>query len=120
MNRLKIILSCLILALSVSLFTGCGSIKKEKVVDAVVTGKDFNAGYTWFSMMSTGKTTMLIPHYEPDEHLTIVKYQGMELSIDNVEKYEHLKIGESIKVLLVQKYDKKTGECIGSYLKRAD
>lgn len=120
MNRLKIILGSIFLAFSLTLFAGCGSIKEEKVVDAVVTGKDFNAGYTWFSMMSTGKTTILIPHVESDEYLTIVKYQGMELKINDVDKYEHSKIGESIKVLLVQKYDKKTGECIDSYLKKAD
>lgn len=120
MNKLKLICGGLFLALSLSLFTGCGSIKKEKVVDAVVTGKEFKEGYTWFSVLSTGKTTIPIPHTEPDQHLTIVKYEGMELSIDDTEKYEHLKIGESIKVLLVQKYDKKTGEYLSSYLEKAD
>ena len=106
----------LVIVLSVCfLIAGKTGESTEQTVQATVINKEFIEGYTHFNIMSTGKTTVMIPISVSDSFEVTFKYSDLTLTLDNEELFNSLEIGESINLICITKY-RKDGTVKRQYL----
>ena len=106
MLKLKYFLLLIILSVTLFIGVGCsGGYKEQEVVQAVIVSKNYIPSDSWVTMMPMGKSILPVTHHSPEEFNVIVTYEGLTLQLDSKAVYDSLKIGESIQVLLVKKFD---------------
>lgn len=108
-----------ILTLGTLLLTmiGCGSVQNKTLVNAVVTDKNFVPSSSYITMVWTGKSSIPLTQYIPEEFNVTVSYEGITSTFDSREIYTLKEIGESIQVYKVDVY-KKDGTFKRSYLQQ--
>ena len=108
-----------IVAVLVAVFIEVSNIKYvEQPVEAVVINKEYVPSRMYTTIISTGKSCMPVIHHTSPEHKLIVDYQGLHDTINSEELYNALKVGDSIKMILVKKYTKDKNEYLGEYIKQ--
>lgn len=90
----------------------------EQPVEAVIINKEYVPSRTYTSFVSTGKTTMPVFHYTSPDYNIYIEYNNLHTKIDSQELYNCLKVGDSIRMIDVKKYNKKTNEFLGEYIKQ--
>lgn len=89
----------------------------EQPVEAVIINKEYVPPTPYTTLMSTGKTTIPVLQYTYPEYNIYVEYNNLHAKINSQELYNCLKVGESIKMIYVRKYNKKTNEIFSEYIK---
>ncbi len=82
--------------------TGCQEeyLEKTEEVTATVTEKEYKSSYTTSSVISTGKTIIVVPQRHPARYLVTVEYKSVSNTFDDKDLYETLKEGDNINVIL--------------------
>lgn len=97
---------CLLLLIVALLISGCAITKETKreveLVDAVVTGVDYDPPYSTYVLV--GK--VMVPQHHPADYDVFVEYEGLTLTIDDEDLYKiyENRIGDTIQVKLVTIY----------------
>ena len=67
-----------------------------------------------------GKITVYQKIHHPAKFLVTVTYDDITETFDSEKLFNAVENGEEIQLILLQKFDKETGELVHEYLKLAD
>ena len=91
---------------------GCNTVDEQQYVSGVVTKLEYKkASYIVFSSYNVvTKSFVSRSQYVPPKYLVTIEYNEVSETFDNKKLYKGVKKGEVVQVILIKKYDKKTGQ----------
>ena len=79
----------------------------EKVVEAIVTSKNYKEEHTFYRQIHVGDTWMSLPQTNKEKHLVTVEYSNITETFDSELLYNSVEEGEAVNIILFTAYNSK-------------